>query len=92
VLGSVTTALAVRAGLGPLASDRAGRKLSAAVTGSSLEVELRLQAVDGRLRLVLTPGRPLLSALTLAFGENRVSDAGDAVEVILDRPGIRVAT
>jgi hypothetical protein len=92
VLGAIATALAVRAGLGPLASDRAGRNLRSAVTQSSLGVELRGEATEGRLRLLLTPCDSLLPALTLAFGDGRVSADGDAVLVVLDRPALRSAT
>lgn len=91
VAGSVATAVGVRAGLGPLASDRAGRMLRDAIAGSGLPVSLGLEATDGSLRVMVTPGRELLPALQASFGRDRVAERDGAAEIVIERPGLRLA-
>jgi hypothetical protein len=94
VAGSIATAIAVRAGLGPLGSDRLGRNLRDAIVNSHVDVDLALalDAAHGHLRVTIAPGPPLISALQAAFGADRVAEAGDAAEIVIERPGLRVAT
>lgn len=91
VAGSVATAVGVRAGLGPLASDRAGRMLRDAVAGSGLPVSLGLEATDGSLRIMVTPGPELLAALQASFGSDQVAERDGAAEIVIERPDLRLA-
>ena len=91
VAGTVATAVGVRAGLGPLASDRAGRMLRDAVAGSGLPVSLGLEATDGSLRIMVTPGPELLAALQASFGSDQVAERDGAAEIVIERPDLRLA-
>jgi hypothetical protein len=91
VAGSVATAVGVRAGLGPLASDRAGRMLRDAVASSGLPVSLGLEATDGSLRIMVTPGPELLAALQASFGSDQVAERDGAAEIVIERPDLRLA-
>jgi outer membrane lipoprotein SlyB len=91
VAGAMTAALAIRANLGPLAADRAGRHMTDALEQVAQEVELDLRADDGALTIVARPGRPLAEPLSRCFGEDRVTPNGEVTTVILQRPGLTLA-
>lgn len=87
----MTAALAIRANLGPLAADRAGRHMTDALEQAGREVELDLLADDGRLTIRVRPGAPLAEPLSDCFGDDRVKADGDVTTVVLERPGLTLA-
>jgi hypothetical protein len=87
----MTAALAIRANLGPLAADRAGRHMTEALEQAGQEVELELRADNGRLTILARPGGPLTEPLRDRFGGDRVTPDGAVTTVVLDRPGLSLA-
>jgi hypothetical protein len=62
-----------------------------AVAGSGLPVSLGLEATDGSLRIMVTPGPELLAALQASFGSDQVAERDGAAEIVIERPDLRLA-